>query len=665
MKIGQLLGPLLLPLGIATFGLQLIFAYFRPDSPVIPGLGLAGLFAFWLGAFLFMLHTLSWRWRTPASLLRWNAILIPIGIANFLLWGIVILVVGEKYPRLFSLAHNAIDTVCALQAALHFAIAGHLFLIRPLPIKSSILIGFYIGSALILTLHLILPEEGSYLTPLIWIGLLPILYYSQWLAEVAAEEVPQATLLIALSLIGLFLEWEVLPDLLFTEFSDFLETIHPLLAAGIFLHGGWLLVPLLLRITQTSIGNRDPYALLTDFLARQQRATTIQSILENTISTLSRLSGVAHAYIQLKASLEDTYIASSLPEGNIREGIRQLLQNHSGTDAYIQEIPNLRNRHSAFPETTALLIQRPVARLYGPLLHQALQIAILAQDTTGFEEKDIQLILTLTEQTALFLENLERKIYHDQLVTARKEADLLRQTREALMPPPIPILDKVEVDVLFEQYDRTIGGDYYQVYAYPDEKIDFWISDNSGTGIAAAYQMAQTRGALNTLWTRGLGPEEFLLELNDALYRIFPRGHFLAATLLRFDLRKQEYTLLRAGNPEVFYWTPAMKQPEVLRPSGIALGISNASKISRIITAEKGKLVPGTTFICFSDGFSEATNSQGERLGSDRLLHIIQAHIHRPTHEISSYILEAVRQFTGSTSLGDDGTLMIVRYTGK
>jgi serine phosphatase RsbU (regulator of sigma subunit) len=155
------------------------------------------------------------------------------------------------------------------------------------------------------------------------------------------------------------------------------------------------------------------------------------------------------------------------------------------------------------------------------------------------------------------MEALDRRLYQEERRLSRKEIDFLKETREALLPPVPPIFGKVAYHVVFQQHDKTIGGDYYQIEeVVPEKVIDFWLSDCAGSGIAAAYQMAQARAALNTLWPEKLPPEDMLLRLNDALRRVFHKNNFIAATYLRLDLETQTYTLYRPGNPEILYWDP-------------------------------------------------------------------------------------------------------------
>ena len=658
-------GSLSATLGAASFILYLWLRYFSPKSPVA-WIGILGFFLLGIGAFLLLGELVPRRWRSPAQLLRWNTLLSVIGVAYVLVWELLGLAASEDQERLFALLRGFMEVGIAAQAAGHLALAGHLLLGR-LPARNQwIVLAFFGFSAGVLFLRIAFPTLDPYLSVLLWISLLPLLYYSYWLIDLVSREFGQTVLLLALQNVALFVTWQVLPGLFSAELPPLYLALYPLLLATLFLHAGWLLLPFILRIFYVS-QSESSYSLelLTEFLARQQRAANAREILQIACQTFEKIAAVRGVLAELRIPLEEPIVVTSLAKGYVQDAVHALLHQRSGTEVYTEVVPSLQKFNRRLPNLSAFLIQRPISLLRGSVLSQTLSIGVLSREPDGFDERDLQLLSTLAEQTALFLENLDRRLYQEQALTARKEADFMRETREALLPPPPPLPQKVDLCVVFEQYDRTIGGDYYQVHEYPDGHIiDFWLSDCAGSGIAAAYQMAQARGALNTLWLRHLSPDAFILELNDALKRVFHKNNFLAATLLRFDLEKQEYVLLRAGNPEVFYWNPLTRKVDILRPSGIVLGNASSQIISRILVPERGKLVPGSLFMCFSDGFTEATNAEGEMFGVERLLALFEAHHDLPTREIADKILQAVRAFTGGSSLGDDGTLLLARYTG-
>ncbi|MCX8113287.1 MAG: serine/threonine-protein phosphatase [Bacteroidia bacterium] len=666
MKPPRSLGPALGAFGAAGAILYGWLRYFLPHSPLAAYAGTLGFISLTAGLYLVIGSQISRRWRTPERLLRWNALLSVLGISHLFFWGLISLLVSPEAERFYALVAALMEIGMVCQAAGHVALAGHLVGVRMRPPK-PLVVKLYFGLiTLVLSLRLVSPKFGALFAPLLWVGILPLLYFSDWLQEVSSRQMLQPLLLLGGTLLILFIEWQVIVSFFFSPRPPLLEVLYSLLIALIFLHGGWIVVPILLRLAHFSRNEGGAtLELMTEFLAQQQRTTSSSEILDIAKETLQKLPPVGETLLILRAAPEANHTAGSLSSGLLYETLRKMIFQRSGTEAFIDFIPSLQKQQPNLPDRSAVIVQRPLLRLSGALLNQTLSIAALSQEPDGFEEKDIQLITTLAEQTALFLENLERRAYQEQLLTARKEADFLRETREALMPPPPPILKRVDFHVHFEQYDRTIGGDYYQIYEYPEEDtVDFWLSDSAGSGIAAAYQMAQARAALNTLWLQKLPPEELIFRLNDALKRVFHKNNFLAATLLRFDFAHQEYTLIRAGTPEILYWNPLTDAVDILRPPGIVLGNASSQIISRILIPERGKLVPGSLFMLFSDGFSEASKLDGDMFGIERLLSLFKATVHTTPREISQAITKAVQEFVGGPSLGDDGTLIIIRYLG-
>lgn len=647
--------------------LLLLYLWVRYFSPAFPAevFGLLATAAGGIGVYLGLAEYIPRRFRTPARLLRWNAFLAAIGLAHVLVWGFLSTFVSSEEGRLSALLKGVVEIGIAAQVVLHAAFIAHLTLTRFHPHKRWAVIAFFGLAGLGLVLRWVAPAWAPYLTPLLWVAILPVLYFSQGLLEAVEHQPRETFLLIILSLVSLFFTWQVLPELFLGEAAPLYEGLSPVLWAFILLHGGWLLIPILLKLAQVGRGEAGSLELLTAFLARQQRSTSAEEILRTTADFLKRLPSVAGVVLELRLPLEQTHRVSSSVSDLLAETLRQLLHRTHAPEGRIEVLSTLQRYHGRLPDQAAILVWQPVALLHGAMLYQILQVAVLGKRRDSFEERDIQLITTVVEQTALFLENLEQRAYHEQLLTARKEADFLRETREALLPPPSPILPAVDFHVLFEQYDRTIGGDYYQIYEHPSGKwVDFWLSDSAGSGIAAAYQMAQARAALNTLWLQPLSPDGLIFQLNDALKRVFHKNNFLAATLLRFDLEQKEYVLYRAGNPEVFYWNPLTETAEILRPSGIVLGNASSQIIRRILVPEKGRLLPGSLFLLFSDGFTEATSPQGEMFGTERLFALFSTYHRLPVEDLAYRILEAVQAFTGGSSLGDDGTLLVIRYTG-
>jgi sigma-B regulation protein RsbU (phosphoserine phosphatase) len=98
----------------------------------------------------------------------------------------------------------------------------------------------------------------------------------------------------------------------------------------------------------------------------------------------------------------------------------------------------------------------------------------------------------------------------------------------------------------------------------------------------------------------------------------------------------------------------------VFTSSGRVLGLLPASDI----TAEALDLVPGATFVLFTDGVSEAFGPDGELLGEERLLTHLHGLAGRNARETAVGVLDAVRTHAAGAQQSDDITVMTIRYAG-
>ena len=72
--------------------------------------------------------------------------------------------------------------------------------------------------------------------------------------------------------------------------------------------------------------------------------------------------------------------------------------------------------------------------------------------------------------------------------------------------------------------------------------------------------------------------------------------------------------------------------------------------------------MPGTTVVMFTDGVSEAQNTEGGFFEIDRIVETVQQHRHEDAKAVTETLLEAVRAFAGDAPQSDDITLMTLRF---
>ena len=259
---------------------------------------------------------------------------------------------------------------------------------------------------------------------------------------------------------------------------------------------------------------------------------------------------------------------------------------------------------------------------------------------------------------------LKAKSYADAVrAAAERDLRIAREIQTALLPANISAHTQrtgLDVHAVLEPAHQ-VGGDLFEVLRLGAERVLVAVGDVSGKGIPAALFMAVAMTILRSMARQGHSPEEILRQLNDELLEQNPRGMFVTLQVMVFDLAKRRVTCASAGHHAAVRITPAQPPRMAFTSSGRVLGLMPADGVG----SQTLELEPGETFVLFTDGVSEAFDSNGELFGEERLLAHLQASPGRNARETTLGVLEAVRRHAAGTKQSDDITVMAVRYAGQ
>ena len=73
------------------------------------------------------------------------------------------------------------------------------------------------------------------------------------------------------------------------------------------------------------------------------------------------------------------------------------------------------------------------------------------------------------------------------------------------------------------------------------------------------------------------------------------------------------------------------------------------------------KLMPGTVFVAYTDGVSEARNAADEEFGDDPLADLIEQVRDESAAHICARVLDTIREFRGTRQDQDDVTVLVVK----
>jgi sigma-B regulation protein RsbU (phosphoserine phosphatase) len=264
---------------------------------------------------------------------------------------------------------------------------------------------------------------------------------------------------------------------------------------------------------------------------------------------------------------------------------------------------------------------------------------------------------TLAAEASVAIENA--RLYREKLEKAKMEQEMkiAAEIQQALLPKPRASLGFVEAHAASIPC-RSIGGDFFDYVDEPNAAFGFTLGDVAGKGPPAALMSALMQGMFASHAILSEGPAAAVTVMNRALCR---RGLESRFVTLMFGVVTPdgEMTYCNAGhNPPMVIGPNGVKRLDV---GGPVVGLLEFAPYDQ----ETVRLEPGDTIVIFSDGVSEALNSNGDEFGDDRLQAVVEPARKLPASEIVDRLVAAVREFTRGAPQSDDITAMAVRYLGN
>jgi serine phosphatase RsbU (regulator of sigma subunit) len=214
---------------------------------------------------------------------------------------------------------------------------------------------------------------------------------------------------------------------------------------------------------------------------------------------------------------------------------------------------------------------------------------------------------------------------------------------------------------------REVGGDYYDFFQLPGDRLGILIADVSGKGTSAALYMAELKGLVLALSQRYDSPRDLLIEVNRIISEHLDSRSFITITYAVIDRQQGMMTFCRAGHtPLIFLPSPSSPSPavRVLTPSGMVLGLrieGAAEKFAALLEEERVDLSPEDVIVLYTDGITEAMNTENDLFGDLRLSRIVEEHGHLESGELRERIMREIEAFVGSADQHDDMTMILVK----
>jgi len=339
-----------------------------------------------------------------------------------------------------------------------------------------------------------------------------------------------------------------------------------------------------------------------------------------------------------------------------RESARREFEESKGDigikDAAIFSLAWSREIYRTIPEDRKRLVKTSFI-----LIGIAMVIVLMHMDSYGF--------LTILTVTALILAGVNLLIWSVGSERAEKdrmqiELETARKMQMSLMPKQDPVVRGFDISGCCSPA-QDVGGDLFDFVRSEKDKNKLCISvvDVSGKGMDAALTAVYTSGALVSEAQHDYGVATAVHNLNTAIYSRQNRGRFVSMFMAALDVASRKMQFVNAGQV----------RPMLLRENRVTVLTSPGPRFplgvkeSPIYEAGDIQLKSGDNLLLYTDGVTEAMNSEEEMFGEDRLKTLFLELGRKNTR--AADMVNAVRRetmsFTGAAQQHDDITIVVVR----
>ncbi len=207
---------------------------------------------------------------------------------------------------------------------------------------------------------------------------------------------------------------------------------------------------------------------------------------------------------------------------------------------------------------------------------------------------------------------------------------------------------------------EIVGGDLFDYIEFggDEDRLGVALGDAASKGLSAAAEAMYVSGALRMACSFEIKIPALMKRMNSLVNRIFKDEKFASLFYGEFTTDKNGMVLYaNAGhNPPMFV---KKNSDEVIRlmPTGPVLGPApNAN-----FTIDSINFSTGDILLIYSDGVTDAANTEFESYGEERLIKILLEKKHLSPKEITYAIMDQVIKFSVNGEYSDDKTLVVIK----
>lgn len=306
----------------------------------------------------------------------------------------------------------------------------------------------------------------------------------------------------------------------------------------------------------------------------------------------------------------------------------------------------------------------PASVMLAPLVFGGHKLGLLfitrREGSEPFLGTTFQIFETIAEQSAYAL--YTAAIFSEAAEKRRMDQDLAvaHEIQRILLPSSAPDIAGYQISGI-NIPARQVSGDYYDYIRIDPDHCGIAIADVSGKGIPASLIMAMCRSVLRSQAPAQLSPAAVLRAVNAQLFPDIKEDMFISMAYAILDAREPGITLCRAGHDAPLLYRARDRTISKINPPGMALGIDSGGVFNRVNGDFSVTLEPDDCLILYTDGVTEALDSDGMEFGMERVIASILESASDGAAGMIARLTDDLRAFIGPHPQNDDVTLIAIR----
>jgi serine phosphatase RsbU (regulator of sigma subunit) len=313
----------------------------------------------------------------------------------------------------------------------------------------------------------------------------------------------------------------------------------------------------------------------------------------------------------------------------------------------------------AFRERRSIVEQNVRTLIAVPLQTRDQIIGLIYVDspsmTREFTKDDLGMLTVMANVAAIRIEQSRFAEMEKARQIMERDLEQAALIQRQYLPSRAPAVPGLEL-AGYNAPCRTVGGDYYDFFAYPTGRVAMVLGDVSGKGMAASLMMMGLQARVQVLIDEPDNLAATITRLNRITAANCPPARFITLFLCILDGKTGELVYTNAGHnaPLILRATGGF---ETLTEGGPPLGILADFSYHQYRTC----LEPGDILAIYSDGVTEAVSPADEEFEIGNLAKSIQTRASERVADIIPHVNEDILRWTQGAPAADDVTLILAR----